>query len=93
MTQPRLSSDVLLFGGVISLIAAALAGELAWLHMRALGDICGASQVHCVWCPTAAALAAVGGALLISAALLGRRRSPVTRGAAAVARAPVQMRR
>jgi hypothetical protein len=74
--KPAALPDTLLFGGVLSLLAAGLSGELAWLHMRALRDLCGVSAPHCAWCVGAAGFLALGGLLLAAwRRETGRRRA------------------
>lgn len=77
MNQPRLLPDVLLFCGALSLIAAAISGEMAWLHMRALSDVCGALRPHCVWCPAGVGFGTFGAVLLAARAALGPKCRPI----------------
>lgn len=74
MSDDALVTDVLLFGGASSLMAAAAAGVQAWLHMREMGDICGAAEPHCAWCIAALAFASIGATLLGTAPIFRMRR-------------------
>lgn len=71
---------VLTIAGALSLVGAAVSGEVAVQHMRwtaaTYGAICGADGVpHCAACPTAVGLLMVGLAFLAAAA--GERCAPL----------------
>lgn len=65
----RRTSDAKLVAGVTCLVGGTISAELAWLHARsvaALGEICGQTpSAHCLWCPTAVGLFALGTFLVL----------------------------
>lgn len=67
--KPR---SVLMIAGALSLVGAAVSGEVAVLHLRWMAAICGAEGLpHCAACPTAVGLLMAGLAFL--AAAMGER--------------------
>lgn len=73
MRRPVDEQSILRWGvglnGLLLLIAASFAADMAAQHMRALGVICGGSAPHCGWCYAAAAFALSGVAALAGALL------------------------
>lgn len=71
MIRPKPRS-ILMVAGALSLVGAAVSGEVAVLHMRwmaaAYGAICGDQGLpHCAACPTAVGLLMAGLAFLAAA--------------------------
>lgn len=72
-SRPAPGQTLTVAAGLSLVAAGALAQTMASEHMRAIGEICGASQPHCVWCFVAPALAGAGVAALLAAAGLDLR--------------------